>query len=110
MSEFIIRGAGAVLLRVRTEKKLTLEQLATKSQIEKSQLAKYEANRVGVNDERLAAIANALGVSPAWLAHQCLLEIKPTIQNKPIGKLLASLVLNAKPAKAKSATRAKAAS
>jgi transcriptional regulator with XRE-family HTH domain len=92
MAEFVIRGAGAVIARHRQAANLTLEALAQKVKIDKSQLAKYERNLVGISDQRLDAIATALGVPPEQLAHDCLLEIKPEIQSKRIGQLLGSFV------------------
>jgi transcriptional regulator with XRE-family HTH domain len=103
MAEFVIRGAGGVLARRRKAANLTLESLAQKSGLEKSQLAKYEANKVGITDQRLAKLAVALGVPQAELAFECLLEIKPHIRSKPIGRLLGGL---AKPAR-RSTTRPK---
>jgi transcriptional regulator with XRE-family HTH domain len=102
MAEFVIRGAGEVLARRRKAAELTLEALAQKAGLEKSQLAKYEANKVGVTDQRLAAIAAALGVPPAELAFECLVEIKPHIRSKPIGKLLGGLAKPTRPKKRKS--------
>lgn len=91
MAEFVVRGAGAVLRKHRVELDMTLESLATKAGLEKSQLAKYESNKVGVTDQKLAAIAKALGVPPEVLAYECLLEIKPNLQSRPIGRLLGTL-------------------
>lgn len=102
MAEFVIRGAGAVLARHRKAAKLTLDQLAEKAGVEKSQLAKYEGNKVGVTDQRLAVLAAALGVPPAELAFECLVEIKPHIRSKPIGRLLGGLSKTTRPKKRKS--------
>jgi transcriptional regulator with XRE-family HTH domain len=102
VAEFVIRGAGAVFARRRKAAKLTLEELAAKSGVEKSQLAKYEGNKVGVTDQRLAVLAAALGVPPAELAFECLVEIQPHIRSKPIGKLLGGLAKNTPPKKRKS--------
>ena len=102
MAEFVIRGAGEVIARRRKAASLSLEALAQKAGLEKSQLAKYEANKVGVTDQRLAAIAAALSVPPAELAFECLVEIKPHIQSKPIGKLLGGLAKPKSPKKRKS--------
>lgn len=99
MAEFVIRGAGEVIARRRNAAKLTLDALARTAGLEKSQLAKYEANKVGVSDRRLAAIAEALGVSPAELAFECLVQIKPHIASKPIGKLLGGLAKPKRPKK-----------
>ena len=93
MAEFVIRGAGEVLARHRKALDLTLEALATKAGLDKSQIAKYESNKVGISDQKLTRIAVALGVPPQQLALECLIQIKPHIQSKPIGRLLGSLVL-----------------
>ncbi|MGL6074474.1 MAG: helix-turn-helix domain-containing protein [Fimbriiglobus sp.] len=106
MAEFIIRGAGDVLRKHRQEAGMTLETLAAKALIEKSQIAKYEANQVGISDERLAKLAKAMSIAPDVLAHECLLAIKPQIQSKPIGKLLGSLIASpVKKAKAPKTTK-----
>ena len=102
MAEFVIRGAGEVIARRRKAASLTLEALADKAGLDKSQVAKYEANKVGITDQRLAAIATALGVPPAELAFECLVAIKPHIRSKPIGKLLGGLARPKRPAKRKS--------
>jgi transcriptional regulator with XRE-family HTH domain len=103
VAEFVIRGAGEVIARRRKAAGLTLEALADKAGLDKSQVAKYEANKVGVSDQRLAALAAALGVPPAELAFECLVAIKPRIRSKPIGKLLGGLAKPKRPAKRKSA-------
>lgn len=102
MAEFVIRGAGEVIARRRKAANLTLEALADKAGVDKSQVAKYEANKIGISDQRLAAIASALGVPPAELAFECLLAIKPHLRSKPIGKLLGGLTRPKRPIKRKS--------
>ena len=91
MVEFVIRGAGAVLLRHRQNADLTLEAVASKAGLDKGQLAKYESDKVGITDSKLAAIAKALGKRPELLANECLMEIKPHLKSKPIGRLLGNL-------------------
>lgn len=91
MAEFVIRGAGAVFRKHRTAVGLSLSELAERLGSDKSQVAKYETNKVGVSDRKLAALAKALGLAPELLANECLLAIKPHIRSKPIGKLLGAL-------------------
>jgi transcriptional regulator with XRE-family HTH domain len=91
MAEFVVRGAGAVLRRHRLLADLTLESLAERAGMEKSQLSKYEANKVGLSDEKLATLAKALGIPPETLAYECLIEIKPNLKSRPIGRLLGTL-------------------
>ncbi|MBL8865235.1 MAG: helix-turn-helix transcriptional regulator [Planctomycetia bacterium] len=103
MAEFVVRGAGAVLRRHRQLAKLTLEALAERAGLEKSQLSKYEANKVGLSDEKLATLAKALGIPPETLAYDCLLEIKPNLKSRPIGRLLGTLA--GKPQKSQTAAK-----
>lgn len=91
MAEFVIRGAGQVIRQTREARGLSLAQLAETMGCDKSQLAKYETNKVGISDVRLARLAAALNVPAAALAHECLLAIKPHLKSKPIGQLLGQI-------------------
>jgi len=99
MAEFVIRGAGAVIRRHRLALDLTLAQLAERAGTDKSQLAKYETDKVGISDTKLSLLAKALRMPAETLAHECLLAIKPGLRSKPIGRLLGRLSTPAKPAR-----------
>ena len=72
MAEFVIRGAGSVLRKHRLALDLTLAELAERFGGDKSQLAKYENNNIGITDAKLMRLAKALGLSPETLAHEWL--------------------------------------
>ena len=85
--DFAIHGAGEVFLRFRKASKLTLEQIAEKIGSTPRQIAKYEANEAYVTEKRLYALAEAYGITPLRLAHECLVFTKPQVKDLPIGKL-----------------------
>lgn len=97
MAEFVLRGAGGVIRRHRLALDLTLAQLAERAGTDKSQLAKYETDKVGISDAKLMLLAKALRIPAEALAHECLLAIKPGLRSKPIGRLLGRLAAPAKP-------------
>ena len=99
MAEFVIRGAGQVLRRHRLALDLSLAELAERAGTDKSQLAKYETNKVGISDAKLMQLAKALEIPAETLAYECLLAIKPQLRSKPIGRLLGQLSAPAKPAR-----------
>ena len=91
MAEFIVRGAGQVIRKHRIDLGLSLAELAERAGTDKSQLAKYETNKVGISDVKMMALAKALKMPAERLAHECLLAIKPVLRSKPIGRLLGQL-------------------
>ncbi|GEM_PF-6462828 len=99
MAEFVIRGAGGVIRQHRLALDLSLADLAERAGTDKSQLAKYETDKVGISDAKLAMLAKALRIPAETLAHECLMAIKPHLRSKPIGRLLGQLSAPAKPAR-----------
>ena len=99
MAEFVIRGAGSVLRQHRLALHLSLAELAERAGTDKSQLAKYETDKVGITDAKLMMLAKALRIPAETLAHECLLAIKPHLRSKPIGRLLGQLSTPTKPAR-----------
>lgn len=86
MAEGIQPGVGAVLARFRTTAGLTVEEVADRIGVRRSQVVKYEANEVDVPDHRMEAFAVAVGVLPAELELECLFHTQPQLKNKPIGR------------------------
>jgi transcriptional regulator with XRE-family HTH domain len=91
MAEFVIPGVGGVIRRHRLALDLSLAELAERAGTDKSQLAKYETDKVGITDAKLMILAKALRIPAEALAHECLLAIKPHLRSKPIGRMLGQL-------------------
>ena len=81
------RGIGAVLTRYRTAAGLTVDEVATRMGVRRSQVTKYETDVVDPPDHRLAAFAVAVGVLPVELSLECLFHVEPQLRNKPTGRL-----------------------
>jgi transcriptional regulator with XRE-family HTH domain len=79
-------GVGEVLTRFRTAAGLTVDQVAERVGVRRSQILRYETNAVEVPDHRMEAFAVAVGVLPAELELECLFHTQPQLKNKPIGR------------------------
>lgn len=91
-NELVFRGAGDVIRRHRTERALTLDQLAHAAGMDKGQIAKFESNKVGLSDVKLRSLAAAFGMRPELLSYECLMAIRPELLDSRVGQLMTKLV------------------
>jgi transcriptional regulator with XRE-family HTH domain len=87
----VFRGAGDVIRRHRAERDWTLAELAAKADLDKGQIAKFEANQVGLNDDKLKALADAFGMAADALSLECLKAVRPELFTTRIGQLFESM-------------------
>jgi transcriptional regulator with XRE-family HTH domain len=91
-NELVFRGAGDVIRRHRTERELTLEQLALAAGMDKGQIAKFESNKVGLCDTKLRSLAAAFGMKPEVLSYECLMAVRPELLVARVGQLMGNIV------------------
>jgi transcriptional regulator with XRE-family HTH domain len=85
-------GAGEVIRRYRTVRKLRIEDVARKMGVNKSTLCRYEMNESPLSGKLIKDIAKALNVAANKLMFDCMCHLKGEMKHNPFGRLLGKLV------------------
>lgn len=89
-----IEGVGDVIKELRTQEKLTLDELADRLDWDKSRLSKYENNKLGLSLDAIEKIAVALRLRAEPVILRCLQCRYPALSSprSKAGKLLTEAV------------------
>ena len=95
--EFLFSGAGSVIKAHRQARNLTLEAVATRLDVNRSTIFRYEQDKTPLSDYAVTRFAEVFELEPEALMMECVQKIMPDLADTSFGQLL-KRVVDPKPA------------
>jgi len=90
--EFLFEGAGSLIADLRKKLGLSLEDVASRLNLAKTTVMRYEKDEVPLPDYAVMRFAEVYNVNAEKLMYDCLVKVLPSMKDSPFGKLLSDLI------------------